>query len=1287
MSKSPLAIFKTNKWLRRIAWFVIAILLLGVILWLAVPPLLRSNVERYGSEFLGREVKVGEVQFKPWALQLSVHDLSIASADGASKQLEIGRIYIDAAAQSLVKLAPVLDAIEVDSPKVRVAHVAEGQFDFDDILKRIAERPKKEDEKPSDPQHFALYNIVLRDGAVEFDDRVVGRKQQLDKLDLSIPFLSNLNADREVKVTPRLAFALNGSPFESTAQAKPFADTRQADASFKIDGFDLAPFAVYIPKSVPVRLNAGLLDADLKLAFEQKDAAKVGVIGKLALREVKVSDAKEQELAAFDKLDVTLADVQPLKGVVHVASVQWDKPRFALRRDKNGQLEIPGMAASAEKTEVPKVKEASASDAKPKADAPPAKAGAQPEWNVQLDQFGLRNGTIDWRDQAVAGEAAHFNLQNLQLDARGILWPMTQPVQFTGKTELTPLDASGNAAKNPATLGFDGSADLQQAKVAASLRGLPLDWATPYLAGAMVPRVGGQMDLDLGVARNGERLVASVGKGSIKDVALTCTTGGDRCRTLVAAGVPGAKRNTLVELGELELKDTLVDLSRRHVTLGKLALVAPKVYVERGQDGKLMYEDWLVQSKTASAASAPEAKKDAAEAPWAIALGELDLKDGAVVVRDAANAQPMLLRVNALQANVREFIFPAKKGGVFPVRLSARVAGSGRAEPGSLRYDGNAGLEPLAVNGKVQATALPLHVAQPYLPKDLNVRLVRADGSFNGDVKLLMSDKGPTATVKGNVGLEDVRVRAADADGVQDKGLAVGRDAQDLLNWKALALKGLAVDMAPGKPMSLDVAETTLSDFFARVIIQENGRINLQDLQGQPVTVEGAKDAGGKKAEAPAQTASAASAAGAVKGDKQVAQVAPPAEAPDPMAPIIRFGPVNLVRGAMYFTDHFVKPNYSTDLTELNGRLSAFSSVRPAGAESFDMADLQLTGKAEGTAKVEVSGKINPLAKPLVLDIQARMRDLELPPLSTYSIKYAGHGIERGKLSMDVAYKIEPNGQLTASNKLILNQLAFGDEVKGAPASLPVRLAVALLADRNGVIDVDLPISGSLNDPQFSLGGIIFKVIGNLIMKAVTAPFSLLASAFGGGGDEQGAVSFDAGSAVLTKSAQEQLDKVATALTDRPALKMTVVGWADAASEKAALKRERLNTMVLAQKRRKVARDGGDTKEVAAVEPAEYSELLKETYKRADVKKPRNMVGLAKDLPDAEMESLLLDNIQLQDNAAQELALQRGVAVRDYLASRKVPIDRLFVSAGKLQSESSGDSKWSPKAELKLAAQ
>ena len=121
------------------------------------------------------------------------------------------------------------------------------------------------------------------------------------------------------------------------------------------------------------------------------------------------------------------------------------------------------------------------------------------------------------------------------------------------------------------------------------------------------------------------------------------------------------------------------------------------------------------------------------------------------------------------------------------------------------------------------------------------------------------------------------------------------------------------------------------------------------------------------------------------------------------------------------------------------------------------------------------------------------MRDLELPPLTPYAVKYAGHGIERGKLSVDVNYKVLPNGQLTASNRLVLNQLTFGEPVEGAPNSLPVKLAVALLADRQGVIDLDLPISGSLNDPQFRLGPVIGRIIVNLIGKALTSPFSLLA--------------------------------------------------------------------------------------------------------------------------------------------------------------------------------------------------
>ena len=258
-----------------------------------------------------------------------------------------------------------------------------------------------------------------------------------------------------------------------------------------------------------------------------------------------------------------------------------------------------------------------------------------------------------------------------------------------------------------------------------------------------------------------------------------------------------------------------------------------------------------------------------------------------------------------------------------------------------------------------------------------------------------------------------------------------------------------------------------------------------------------------------------------------------------------------------------------------------------------------------------------------------------------------------------------------------------------------MKLAVALLADRNGVIDINLPISGSLNDPQFSLGSVILKVIVNLITKAITAPFSLLANAFGGGGDELGMVAFAPGSAVLAPQATEGLDKVAKALADRPSLTMTVAGTARLDVERDAYKRERLQALVQAEQRRV---QGGSAAAVGTatvtVSPADYPALLKAVYKRADIPKPRNLVGMAKDIPQAEMEALLLADIPATDELMRELALKRGLVVRDYLASRQLPPERLFLGAPKIAPDkapaptatasSPAAAPWTPRAELAL---
>jgi hypothetical protein len=661
----------------------------------------------------------------------------------------------------------------------------------------------------------------------------------------------------------------------------------------------------------------------------------------------------------------------------------------------------------------------------------------------------------------------------------------------------------------------------------------------------------------------------------------------------------------------------------------------------------------------AKAAPAP-AKGDAKAAPWDVLVSDLTLSDGELAFRDEAAGKPVSFALSAVRLQGKDLRPEGTKP--VPLQLSARLR-SERGEPGQLDYRGSVQWQPVVARGSVTATQVPVHVFEPYFAAGLNIELLRADAGFKGEVQYADAANGPTVRLQGDAVVEDFRANSLAAS---EGGLQI---AEELLNWKSLSVRGIDLALAPGTAPRLSVTETTLGDFFARVIVHETGRINLQNL----VKSDAAPSAPQAGASAPAATPPVAAAS------------APPptVAAATGLEPVITIGPVSLINGRVFFSDRFVKPNYSAILSELTGKLSAFSSVAPQGQPQ--LADLELRGRAEGTASLEILGKVNPLATPLALDIKGIVRDLELPPLSPYSIKYAGHGIERGKLSVDVAYLVLPNGQLTASNKVVLNQLTFGDKVEGAPASLPVKLAVALLSDRNGVIDINLPISGSLNDPQFRLGPIIFKVIVNLVVKAITAPFSLLASAFGGGGDELSTVAFAPGSARLLPQAREGLDKVARALQDRPALKMTVVGTASLEAEREAYKQERLRALLVAEKRRSMLA-GNATAAVAgatlAVSDEEVPVLLKEVYKRADIPKPRNLAGVAQEIPVAEMQALLLANIAVTEDAIRELAVQRGVAVKDYLSAQKLPVERLFLGAVKPVAN---DPKWSPRAELNLA--
>lgn len=1226
---------RQSRWFKPATRALAALLGVWALSWLSVPALVKGPLERLASEQLGRTVTVGSLDFKPWSLELTLRDIAVAGAKGTEgpAQLTIGRVYVDAELQSLLRLAPVVDAFTVESPALRITHLGQGRYDVDDVIAKLT-APKDDTEKaPStEPARLALYNLLLQGGRVDFTDSAVDKTHSVQDVLLSVPFISTLSDKKEVRVEPRLAFTLEGSRFDSSAQSTPFAQTRHADAHIRWDDLDLAPYLGYLPASLPIQLKAATLDVDVKLAFEQTPRLAVKLSGQVQTRDVKMTDREGQDLLAFDRLTVDMADMRPLEQVVNLAQVELLKPVLHAQRDAAGQLNLAQLAGGPAPASPPK--EVASQPAKPSNKAPAP-------WAVSVARASVRDGTVHWADQTTQPAAA-LQARSLGLELTNLALPLQKPVAFKGDFVLPAVAAQGAPEGK---LAFEGDATTQNAQVQITTEALALQLAAPYVAQYLEPTVAGQLTGTLGVQwqappadKNATGLTVTAGPLALDQLALR-------------------QGNTpLVSLSKLEVKGLQVPLDERTVTLESLSLNTPKLAVERGSDGRWMFERW---TKTPSTPSETTATSQTA-APWVVRVGELALQGGAVAFADNAQPRPVALEVSALDVSAKNLATNSGKPGAFT--LSARAAagkGNAKSAAGKIDYQGTLALQPLATQGKLDATRVPVHGLDGYLAQQLAIELLRADVGFRGQVAFAQSDKGPSLKLAGDAAIEELKANSTAAS----TPMTEAQVGEELLAWKSLNLRGLNVATAPGTAPKVQVGETSLQDFFARITINEAGRINLRDIvKGEPQTP-------------PAQAAMAAASAPAPAASAASAPLSVQTAARDPLAPVVQFGPMSLVNGKVLFSDFFIKPNYSADLTELTGKLGAFSSEAPGGEPQ--LAALELLGRAEGSASLEVSGQLNPLAQPLALDIAGKVRDLDLPPLSPYSVKYAGHGIERGKLSVDVTYKVLPNGQLTANNRIVLNQLTFGEPVAGAPNSLPVRLAAALLADRRGVIDLDLPISGSLNDPQFRIGPVIGKIILNLIGKALTSPFSLLASAFGGG-EEMSSVAFAPGSATLSPEAQQNLGKVAKALVDRPALKLTVTGTANLEAEREGLQRERLQQLVRAEKRRAQP----DSNEPVTAD--EYPALLKAAYGRANIPKPRNLVGIAKDLTVPEMEALLMANQPATEAMAAELAAQRGHAIQSYLAAQKLPAERLFLAAPKTGSQVP---KGAPQAELSLATQ
>ncbi|HEY1147906.1 MAG TPA: DUF748 domain-containing protein, partial [Pseudoduganella sp.] len=573
---------------------------------------------------------------------------------------------------------------------------------------------------------------------------------------------------------------------------------------------------------------------------------------------------------------------------------------------------------------------------------------------------------------------------------------------------------------------------------------------------------------------------------------------------------------------DLTARDFSADLAKNTYAIGAIESSSADIEYRQGRSTG-------PAAKPAAAPAKAEAQKPA-DSQTLFTIARLDLSNWSARVEDGCcHADPAIFNLSAISLAMQDYSTAAKASST--VDLKATVNKSGQ-----LGIKGKLAFAPFDSDLALDVKNFDLLPLQPYVTDYVNLRLNQ--GAISGKTQLKFAQgKG---SLKG-----DVSVNRLDT---VDKA-----SANDFLSWKSLAFEGMDMQFSP---FALNVNRVALADFFARVIIDPTGRINVQDVTRKAGEEQRSLTEAGQRAKTAAAAQAERKAAAAEQAKAQTAQATP--AAPAAPLPPIRIAKLELSGGRVRFTDNFIKPNYTANLRDLGGSVTGLSS------DTASSANVSLRGNVN-SAPLSIAGKINPLKRDLSLDLRADVRGMELAQLSAYSDKYVGYGIEKGKLTFEVAYQLE-NRQLKAENRLVLDQLTFGKESTNPEATkLPVNLAVALLSDRNGVIDINVPIGGSLDDPQFSIGGIVLKIIGNAIMKTVTAPFAFIGSLFGGSGEELSTLDFDSGRAVVLPAGEGKLKSLAKALTERPGLKLDITGRYDA-SELDALKQASLERKLRALK-------------------------------------------------------------------------------------------------------------------------
>ncbi|HDR9472926.1 DUF748 domain-containing protein [Burkholderia multivorans] len=1216
---------------------LIFLVLFGLLGFFAAPPLIRHVAEQQLSEQLGRPTTIRRIALNPYTLNLEADDIHVGERGGQGDFVDIGKLVVRPSWSSLFRGAPIVNEVRLDSPRFRIVRYDAQRFNFTDLIEKFS-TPSKPDSKPTP---FSVSNIQINGGRIDFDDRLLNEKHVVDDWTLGVPYIATLPSKTDIFVEPKLRMRFDGSPIAIDGKTKPFAQSRESEIALKFDRLDVPKLISYVPAKLPVAVTSGLLSSDLSVNFVMSgDTPALRVSGTVDLTDAKVTGPASEPLFAARGVHVAAAGLEPLRNAMHFDEIRLDRPVIDLSRDKQGVLNVEKLAGSPAAAPKPASAAANgASRAAAAAASAPAASGAQaadtktPPLDLTIRHVAIDGGTVNLDDRVPATPTA-LSLTKLAATLDGFALQRKTPAKYTLSTSLS----------RGGDLKAEGTVDVAAKQVDTKLvvDALALVPLQPYLGEATRARV---LDGALGATINAK---ADWGKtpldAQVADSELSLKS--------LKLATPDAKAPAIV-LPDARAKIAKVDVAARTAEIASVDAHGLALDVKRLKNGNIDLAAFASPAQPAVPQRTVARKAQTAAPSWHYRIDALNVKEASANFTDLSTPRPVKLAIKPLDLSVQKLGDDMTKP--LPIQLKATLN-----RKGSLNVTGDVTAQPLKLALKIDGNRVDAAAFEPYFGSALNATIASALLNAQGNLTFAQAKDTMRAAYRGNVALVDVRML--------DKATS-----DPFAGWRSLALTNLKANY-DDKGTDVDAARVTFSNFYGRVLLDAQGRLNLNDIvaketgPAQSLTRDASKSepvplSPGVTPPAAAQAASAAAAQQASAPAAASATVVVKA-APTPQRPVrMHFGELVLQNGRVTYTDNFIKPNYTANLVAIKGTVGAF------GTDSTTSAPVDVAANLAGNGPISIKGSVNPLIDKPALDLTATAHDIELTNLTPYSAKYAGYPITKGKLNVDLHYQLA-NDQLKANNHIFIDQLTFGDHIDNDTATkLPVKLAISLLKNTRGEIDVNLPVSGSLSNPEFSVGGLIWRALLNLIAKAVTSPFSLLAHAFGSGGEDLGYVEFAPGSAVLTDAQQKKLDTVVKMLTEKPSIRLDLIGRVDPDKDTPGLRTAYVDRLVRQQKLKDVVGQGESIDPMTVnVEPGEYDKYLTRAYKAADFKKPRNLIGLQKTLPEADMKKALAEHAPADDNALRALAQQRAQAVRQYLEG-KIDAKRVFVVAPKLDAK------------------